>query len=76
MGADPTVSLLETTLASTFGKAAGLFFPSGTMSNLCGIMSHCHGRGSEVILGSNSHLCIYEHGKSGPSPPQPRSHRL
>jgi threonine aldolase len=45
-----------------FGKSSGLFFPTGTMSNLCGIMAHCHGRGSEIILGRSSHLCLYEHG--------------
>ena len=59
---DPTVRRLESLLAAKFGKASGLFFPSGTMSNLCSIMAHCHGRGSEAILGKNSHLCLYEHG--------------
>jgi len=59
---DPTINKLETKLASMFGKEAGLFFPTGTMSNLCGIMAHCHGRGSEIILGRSSHLCLYEHG--------------
>ena len=51
MGSDPTVALLEDTLAGMFQKESALFFPSGTMSNLCGIMSHCHGRGSEVRTG-------------------------
>ncbi|GMI37398.1 hypothetical protein TrCOL_g11725 [Triparma columacea] len=59
---DPTIIELETKLAKMFGKSSGLFFPTGTMSNLCGIMAHCHGRGSEIILGRSSHLCLYEHG--------------
>ncbi|GMH80894.1 hypothetical protein TrST_g10830 [Triparma strigata] len=62
MGEDPTVLKLESMLASQFGKEAALFFPTGTQSNLCGVMAHCHGRGSEVLLGANSHLCLYEHG--------------
>jgi len=33
---DPTVSLLESRLAASLGFTAGLFVPSGTMSNLLG----------------------------------------
>ncbi|GMH55425.1 hypothetical protein TrLO_g740 [Triparma laevis f. longispina] len=62
MGEDPTVLKLESMLAEQFGMEAGLFFPTGTQSNLCGVMAHCHGRGSEVLLGANAHLCLYEHG--------------
>ncbi|GMI31281.1 hypothetical protein TeGR_g14957 [Tetraparma gracilis] len=61
-GEDPTVAKLESHLASLFGKEAGLFFPTGTQSNLCGLMAHCNSRSSEIILGSNSHLCLYEQG--------------
>lgn len=33
-GEDPTTIELETKMAATFGKEAGLFVPSGTMGNL------------------------------------------
>ena len=45
-GDDPTVNLLEATLAERAGKASGLFLASGTQSNLCALLSHC-GRGDE-----------------------------
>jgi threonine aldolase len=32
-GDDPTVNLLESEAAAMFGKEAGLFCPSGTMTN-------------------------------------------
>ena len=49
---DPTVIRLESRMAALFGKEAGLFFPTGTMSNLAAIMTWCDGRGEEII-GSN-----------------------
>ena len=45
-GEDPTVNELEALAASTLGKAAGLFAPSGTQSNLLALLTHC-GRGDE-----------------------------
>ena len=36
-GEDPTVNELETMLAQQFGMEAGLFCPSGTMTNQIGI---------------------------------------
>lgn len=33
-GEDPTVIELQSKMAATFGKEAGLFVPSGTMGNL------------------------------------------
>ena len=36
---DPTVCALEERAAALFGKEAGLLTPSGTMANLCAIMS-------------------------------------
>ncbi|PJI51396.1 hypothetical protein CTI14_61205, partial [Methylobacterium radiotolerans] len=38
MGDDPTVIRLQKTLAERTGKAAGLFFPSGTQSNLAALI--------------------------------------
>jgi len=62
MGEDPTVLELESYVANLFGKKAGLFVPSGTMSNLVALLSHCHGRASEIIVGANSHICLWEGG--------------
>ncbi|XVF42293.1 hypothetical protein PTKIN_Ptkin01aG0349600 [Pterospermum kingtungense] len=62
LGADPTAVRLESEVAKIMGKEAGLFVPSGTMSNLISVLVHCDTRGSEVILGDNSHIHIYENG--------------
>ncbi|KAK9691715.1 hypothetical protein RND81_09G214100 [Saponaria officinalis] len=62
LGNDPTAVRLETEMARMMGKEAALFVPSGTMGNLISILVHCDVRGSEVILGDNSHIHIYENG--------------
>ncbi|KAE8677027.1 putative low-specificity L-threonine aldolase 1 [Hibiscus syriacus] len=62
LGADPTAVRLESEVAMIMGKEAGLFVPSGTMGNLISVLVHCDIRGSEVILGDNSHIHIYENG--------------
>ena len=62
MGEDPTVHELQNYVADLFGKEAGLFVPTGTMSNLVALLSHCHGRASEVMIGGNSHLNLWEGG--------------
>lgn len=59
---DPTAFRLETEMAKVMGKEAGLFVPSGTMGNLISVLVHCEIRGSEVIIGDNSHIHIYENG--------------
>lgn len=59
---DPTAYRLETEMARITGKEAALFVPSGTMGNLVSVLVHCEVRGSEVILGDNSHIHIYENG--------------
>lgn len=59
---DPTARQLESEVARITGKEAGLFVPSGTMGNLISVLVHCEIRGSEVILGNNSHIHIYENG--------------
>lgn len=58
-GEDPTVRRLEEMSAAATGKEAALFVPSGTMSNLVAILTHC-GRGDEAIAGDQSHIIQYE----------------
>jgi len=64
MGEDTTVQELERYAADLFGFERGLFVPTGTMSNLVAIMAHCHrsGRDSELIVGSQSHINLWEGG--------------
>ncbi|MEH6446029.1 MAG: low-specificity L-threonine aldolase [Oceanospirillaceae bacterium] len=54
-GEDPSVNLLEEKVAQLMGKEAALFFPTGTMSNLAALLSHCQ-RGEEVIVGDQYHI--------------------
>lgn len=58
---DPTINLLEEKSASLFGMDAGLFCPSGTMTNQIAVNVHTH-PGDEVILHKLSHLYYYEGG--------------
>ena len=58
---DPTTRRLEQRVAKMLGKEAGLFVASGTMGNLAAILAHC-GRGTEAILGDQSHIYYYENG--------------
>jgi len=60
-GEDPTVNALEELTADRFAKEAALLVVSGTMGNLISVLAHC-GRGSEVILGDQSHTFCYEAG--------------
>lgn len=76
-GDDPTVNLLEQRMAGVLGKEAALFVPSGTMSNLLALMSHC-GRGDEYIAGQNAHCYKFEAGGAavlGSIQPQPIEHQ-
>ncbi|CAL4090166.1 unnamed protein product, partial [Meganyctiphanes norvegica] len=50
----------ERRLAEYTGKEAALFVASGTMGNLISVLAHCGRRGSEVLLGDQSHLFLYE----------------
>ena len=61
-GEDPTAIALQGKMASLLGKEAGLFLPTGTMSNLTALMCHASGRGEEVILGDRSHISVWEQG--------------
>jgi threonine aldolase len=72
-GDDPTVNALQERIAAITGKEAALFMPSGTQSNLCGILAHC-GRGDEYIVGQLAHTYRYEGGGAavlGSVQPQP-----
>ena len=76
-GDDPTVNKLQEVAASRFGMQAGLFFPSGTQSNLAALMAHCQ-RGEEVILGQEAHTYCHEAGGAavlGSIQPQPLTNK-
>ncbi|MFA6621444.1 MAG: low-specificity L-threonine aldolase [Candidatus Caldatribacteriota bacterium] len=61
LGEDPTVNRLEQLSAEILGKEEALFVASGTMGNLCALMSHTR-PGDEVILEGDSHTYYYEVG--------------
>ena len=72
-GDDPTVNQLEAMIAEMSGKEAAVFAPSGTMTNLMGVMSHCQ-RGDEYIVGQTAHTYMWEGGGAavlGSVQPQP-----
>jgi len=58
---DPTTIKLEMHLATLFGMEAGLFCPSGTMTNQIAIRMHTQ-PGQEVICHKESHVYKYEGG--------------
>ena len=58
---DPTVNELERRTAALFGKEAGLFVPSGTMSNQIAVRVHCRPQ-DEILLESTSHIYLWEAG--------------
>ena len=72
-GDDPTVNALQARIAALLGKEAALFVPTGTQSNLCGLMAHCQ-RGDEYIVGQMAHTYRWEGGGAavlGSIQPQP-----
>ncbi len=72
-GDDPTVNRLQAVTAERLGFEAGLFFPSGTQSNLAALMAHCE-RGDEYVVGQDAHTYKYEAGGAavlGSIQPQP-----
>jgi len=76
-GDDPTVNALQERIAALLGKEAALFVPTGTQSNLVGMMSHC-GRGDEYIVGQMAHTYRWEGGGAavlGSIQPQPLEHQ-
>lgn len=60
-GEDPTVNQLEERLAALFGKEAGLFCPSGTMTNQIAVNIHTR-PGDEVLCEEGAHIYRYEGG--------------
>ncbi|MFL2627443.1 MAG: low-specificity L-threonine aldolase [Dehalococcoidia bacterium] len=58
-GEDPTVNALESKAAEIFGMESAVLVASGTMGNLVAGLAQCQ-RGDEVIVGSKSHLLLYE----------------
>jgi threonine aldolase len=58
---DPTVNLLQETVAELLGKEAALFLPSGTMCNEIAIRVHCR-PGDEMIAHRTAHPIHYESG--------------
>ena len=61
LGDDPTVKKLESIASEMFGMEAGLFCPSGTMTNQIAINVHCR-PGEELICSPLSHIYNYEGG--------------
>jgi len=59
---DMSVKHLQTTFAEYFGKESALFFPTGTMCNLCALLCWNDKRGSEIIVGDQSHIFLFEQG--------------
>ena len=60
-GEDPTVDALEKKVAAIFGKEAGVFCPSGTMTNQIGIKILTKPQ-EEIICDHTSHVYLYEGG--------------
>lgn len=60
-GDDPTVNALEEKVANMFGKEAGLFTPTGSLSNQLGIRLLVN-PGEELILDQTAHIARAELG--------------
>jgi threonine aldolase len=58
---DPSVRLLEETVARLLGKEEGLFVPSCTMANLLAVLAQT-GRNEQVVLESSAHMFTSERG--------------
>ncbi|XP_040186973.1 probable low-specificity L-threonine aldolase 2 [Rana temporaria] len=61
-GEDPTVNEIQRHAAQLFKTEDALFVSSGTMGNLIAVIIHCRKKGSEVLLGDESHMYFYEQG--------------
>ena len=74
---DPSVNALQDKIAALLGFEAALFMPTGTQSNLCGILAHCQ-RGDEYVVGQLAHTYRWEGGGAavlGSVQPQPLTHQ-
>jgi threonine aldolase len=58
-GEDPTTNDLQEYVADLFGKEAGLFVPTGTMSNQI-LLSLNTSPGDEIIADADAHIFYYE----------------
>src|SRR5260370_2308975 len=71
---DPNNQRLQQRAGEMVGKEASLFVPSGTMGNLCALLSHTQS-GEEVIVEGDSHIFHSEVAAApvlrGPPPPPP-----
>ena len=63
-GEDPSVAALEAHVAGLFGKEAGLFCATGSLSNLLGVWLHTE-PGREVLCDSYAHIARAEMGAHG-----------
>ena len=61
LGDDPTVIELQEKAAKILGKEAGLYVPSGTMSNIVATRTHTS-PGDEIVTEAHSHVYQYEGG--------------
>jgi len=61
LGDDPTVIALQDRVAALFGKEAGLFVASGTMSNAIALKTHTV-PGDEIVCDRTAHIYRYEGG--------------
>lgn len=62
-GEDPTVNLLQETVADLLGKEAALWLPTGTMANQVALQILTR-RGDDVVVGRESHAVWHEAGAS------------
>ncbi|XP_070335955.1 uncharacterized protein [Odocoileus virginianus] len=53
---------LQATAAELLGVEQTLFVPTNTMANLISVMCHCRRRGSQLLLGHECHIHVYEQG--------------
>lgn len=60
-GEDATVNAFQQKVANMFGKEAGLFVPSGTMSNQLGVKVLTN-PGDELLIDKTGHIYNYESG--------------
>ena len=75
-GDEPSVNARQEKIAGLLGVEAALFVPTGTQSNLCGVLAHCQ-RGDEYIVGQMQHCYRWEGGGAavfGSVQPQPLNH--
>ncbi|MEP6765552.1 MAG: threonine aldolase family protein [Gemmatimonadaceae bacterium] len=56
---DPTTQQLQSSVAKLLGKKSALFFPSGSMANLTGVLLHTR-PGTEILLDADSHIVHWD----------------